>query len=109
MNKQEFVKAIEELVALDEEFNQHNDRLKQLFGNDSSAENVFLDMHYRARGVTIKHLSMLVEDSSDGWIEWYLDNGLQLPLVSIGDVEYPCFTAKDLFGIIKVYNKAGQK
>ncbi len=108
MNKQEFAKAIEELKCLDEEFNQHNNKLKQLFGNDSSAENVFLDMHYRARGMAIKYLSILVEDNNN-WIEWWLEFGRSTWWTVISDVKMQCYTAEDLWDIIKKFNKAEQQ
>jgi hypothetical protein len=70
MKKEEFVGAMLEISDMIRDFRADNGKLKELFGCDSDAENVFLGHFYKAADLAINHLETV--NDCDGWISYYI-------------------------------------
>ena len=104
MNKQFFVKEIEDLSSMLDEFEKYSEGIGELFGIDASAEGAFVDIYYDVFHKAVKHLATVVDDKGE-WIEWYFDEVYNNPFreslnVEIDGTEYSIATPEDLWEVI---------
>ena len=97
MNKQEFETSIQKFIELEDNFTCDNQKLGELFGVDSIAENVFMKHWYELRDHTLSCMSQYLGIDMV-WLDWYfyevkLNHNLS---ATIDGVEYKC---KDVSGL----------
>jgi len=113
MNKEKFIKEINEILDIKKQFDTTNDKLSSIFGRDSIAENSFLDSFYKLLDKTISILGDSLDiEGAYHWIDWYFyevidskDNYLNC---KIDDVEYTCNSTESLWTILQAVKQSDE-
>ena len=81
MDKNQFISEVKILKSLIEDFNKVNDKLSELFGSSSIAENAFLTIFYKSLDKNVEFISSMVGDKHK-FLDWYL-----FEVIDIGTLE----------------------
>jgi hypothetical protein len=103
MNREEFIQEVNQIIEMEDKFDESGKHIAILFGEHGENDNVFNEHFYNMRDKAISLLSICVGDT-DSWISWYIegiDSFEEGLMFSIDNVDHSCKNAGDLYDLIQ--------